>query len=236
MILKMPFLKINNANVAFGERTLTWKSYTTNKVLLTIKQIHLVDSKKFVITVLDTDSKTFIIYVAIRKQEKMPVYSKRQSQIGALWFDQALIEVLTEYFNYSDVFSAENAAELSEHTGINDHAIKLEEDKQPPFGPIYSLGLVELETLKTYIKTNLANGFIQPFKSPARASILSDKKLNRSLCLYVGYQSLNNITIKNLYLLLLIDESLNWLGWVKRFTQLDLINFYHQMRICEGNK
>ena len=57
---------------------------------------------------------------------------------------------------------------------MNEHAIKLEEDKQPSFRPIYNLGLVELETLKTYIKTNLANGFIQPSKSPAKAPILFD--------------------------------------------------------------
>ena len=43
---------------------------------------------------------------------------------------------------------------------MNEHAIKLEEGKQPPFGPIYSLGPVELDTLKTYIKTNLAKGVI----------------------------------------------------------------------------
>ena len=42
---------------------------------------------------------------------------------------------------------------------MNEHVIELEEGKQPPFGPIYRLGPVELETLKTYIKTNLANGF-----------------------------------------------------------------------------
>ena len=43
---------------------------------------------------------------------------------------------------------------------MNDHAIKLKEDKQPLFSPIYSLKPVELETLKIYIKINLANDFI----------------------------------------------------------------------------
>ena len=35
VILGMPFLKISNADVAFSEATLTWKSYTTNKALPT---------------------------------------------------------------------------------------------------------------------------------------------------------------------------------------------------------
>ena len=41
-----------------------------------------------------------------------------------------------EYSDYDNVFSAENAVELLENTGINEHAIKLEEGKQLPFGPI----------------------------------------------------------------------------------------------------
>ena len=77
--------------------------------------------------------------------------------------------------------------ELLENTGINEHAIKLEKSKQPPFGPIYSLGLVELETLKTYIETNLANGFIRSSKSPTEAPILFDMKPNKSLRLCVDY-------------------------------------------------
>ena len=80
---------------------------------------------------------------------------------------------------------------------MNEHAIKLEEGKQPPFGPIYSLGPIKLETLKTYIKTNLANSFIQPSTSPAGVPILFDKKSGESLRLYVDYWGLNNITIKN---------------------------------------
>ena len=70
---------------------------------------------------------------------------------------------------------------------MNEHTIKLEKDKQPLFGSIYSLGTMELKTLKTYIKTNLVNSFIRSFKSPARAPILFDKKSNDCLRLYVDY-------------------------------------------------
>ena len=80
---------------------------------------------------------------------------------------------------------------------MNEHAIKLTKSKQPLFGPIYSLGPIELETLKTYIKTNLANSFIRFFKFPIEAPILFNWKPNRSLCLCVDYWSLNDIIIKN---------------------------------------
>ena len=146
----------------------------------------------------------------------MPVQSKRQAQVRVLLFNKALIEILAKYSNYSDVFLAENVAELSEHTGINDHVIELEKDKQPPFRPIYSLGPVGLEILKTYIETNLANGFIQPSKSPAGAPILFDWKPDRNFRLCVDYRGLNNITIKNRYLLTLIGESLDQLSQAKQ--------------------
>ena len=88
-------------------------------------------------------------------------------------------------------------AELPEHTGINDHPIDLLDDKQPPYGPIYNLGSVELETLKTYIEANLASGFIKPSKSPAGAPILFVQKKDGSFRLCVDYRELNNLTIKN---------------------------------------
>ena len=53
--------------------------------------------------------------------------------------------------------------------------------------PIYSLGLVELETLKTYIKTHLKIGFIQLSKFFAGALILFDKKPDNSLQLCMDY-------------------------------------------------
>ena len=85
----MPFLKISNANIAFGEGTLTWKSYTTNKALPTTERVQLVDPKEFVIAALDADSETFVVHVAIREQEEMPVHEEmamnpdRKAQIEA---------------------------------------------------------------------------------------------------------------------------------------------------------
>ncbi len=84
--------------------------------------------------------------------------------------------------------------------------------------PIYILSLVELEILKIYIETYLKTGFIWPSKSSAKASIFFDKKSDGSFRLCVNYQSLNNLTIKNWYPLLLIGESLGQLGRAKWFT------------------
>lgn len=82
-------------------------------------------------------------------------------------------------------------------------------DWQPLYMPIYSLGLVELKILKAYIEKNLANGFIKSFKSPAGALILLNEKPDKSLRWCIDYWDLNNLTIKNRYVLPLIRKSLD---------------------------
>ena len=157
-------------------------------------------------------------------------------QIAALVANEAPTPIPIEYSDFVNVFSLKLTLELPEHIGINDYAIKLVDDWQPPYGPIYSLEPVELETLKTYIETNLKNGFIRPSKSPAGAPILFDKKPDGSLRLCVDYRGLNNLTIKNQYPLPLVGESLDWLGRARRFIQLDLTSAYHRMRIRERDE
>ena len=116
----------------------------------------------------------------IKAQIETQIEALSGVKIGALIFDEAPIEFLAEYFAYNNVFSEVNAAELLENIGMNEQTIKLEKITQPFFGPIYSLGSVELKMLKTYIETNQANGFFWPFKSPAGAPILFDQKSVRS--------------------------------------------------------
>ena len=71
VILRMLFLKISNANVAFSKETLMLKSYTTNKALLTTEQVQQVDLNEFVIAALDADCETLIAHVAIWEREEI---------------------------------------------------------------------------------------------------------------------------------------------------------------------
>ena len=88
--------------------------------------------------------------------------------------------ILAEYPDFANVFSENSANVLPEQTKVNEHAIKLEEGKQLSYERIHSLGPVKLKAFKTYIKTNLANGFIKALKLPADASILFVHKSNGS--------------------------------------------------------
>ena len=57
----------------------------------------------------------------------MLIHFKKQAQIKAqvkaLLFDKALTKVPAKYFDYSNVFSAENVAKLQENTRINKYTI-----------------------------------------------------------------------------------------------------------------
>ena len=198
----------------------------------------LINKKAFATVALDAKNETFVVHIIALniKGTNMAVHPSWTTQIGLLNANKATTTVSSKYSDYTDVFLSKLAAELPKHTGINDHAIKLKDGKRPPYGPIYSLGPVELKMLKAYIKTNLANGFIRPFKSLAGAPILFNYKPNESLHLCVNYCGLNNLIINNQYPLPLIGKLLDSLGQAKRFTQLDLTNAYYWIRIREGNK
>ena len=185
--------------------------YTIEEAFPTTKRVKLVGKKEFAATALDPRYETFVVHIVSLENpsQESDVHPSRRVQIAALVANKTPISIPTEYSDFADVFSLELASKLHEHTRINNHAIELVDDRQPPYGPIYSLGPVELETLKTYIETNLANGFIRPSKSPARAPILFDKKPDGSFQLCVDYRGLNNLTIKNQYLLPLVREFLD---------------------------
>ena len=70
-----------------------------------------------------------------------------------------LSNVPSKYHEFADVFSKTKAEVLAPHCPY-DLKINLEEDAQPPVGPIYFLSASEQEALKEFIKENLNMGFI----------------------------------------------------------------------------
>ena len=126
--------------------------------------MELIDKNEFAKAALDKESETFVVHVAALEallgSAKKTIHPTRVAQIAVLKQDEALIKVLPKYADYTDVFSFDLTMELPKNTGINKHAIELQNSKQPLYRPIYSLRPVELETLKTYIITHLKTGFI----------------------------------------------------------------------------
>ena len=77
----------------------------------------------------------------------------------------------------------------------------------------------------------LDKGFIRSSASPWGAPALFDRKKDGSLRLCIDYCQLNQVTIKNEYPLLRIDELFDQLQGVSIFSKIDLRTGYHQLRI-----
>ena len=217
----MLFLILSCVDVDFRKKKLWWRSYTIEKAFSTIKRVELVGKKEFAVAAFDLRHKTFVGYIASLKNpsytQESKVYPFCRVQIAALVANEALTSISTKFSDFADVFFSDLTSELLEYTGINNHAIKLVDDQQPPYGPIYNLGPIELETLKTYIETNMANGFIKSSKFSTGAPILFDKKLDGSFQLCIDYWGLNNLSIKNQSPLSLVGKSPDRLEQARRF-------------------
>lgn len=144
-------------------------------------------------------------------------------------------ELPAELQEFTSVFEYEDIANLPRPPGA-EHAIPLLEGKQPPFRPLYNLSGTELGTLREYLDTAMANGWIRRSESPAGAPILFVPKKDGSLRLCVDYRGLNDVTIKNRHPLPLISETLDRLSGAKMYSKLDLKDAYHRIPIREGDE
>ena len=115
------------------------------------------------------------------------MHPSKKTQIAYLKANETLTKVLSKYADLANIFLSKLAAKLPKHMKINDLAVELVNNWQLRYGPVYSLGSIELETLNSYIESNLVNSFIRLFKSPTGALIFFDKKPDGSQRLYVDY-------------------------------------------------
>ena len=143
--------------------------YIKVEALSTTSRVELINKRKFTKATLDKNFKTCPMYIAtLEVPTAISIYLSRTSHVkgsdklilSALQYDKASTKIPAEYFDYADIFLRDLTIKLPKNTGINEHAIKLIEGKQPLCGPIYALSLIELETLKAYIETFQKIGFI----------------------------------------------------------------------------
>ena len=94
----------------------------------------------------------------------------------------------------------------------------------------------ELLVMRQYLEEHLEKGFIRPSRSPFASPVLFVKKPGGGLRFYVDYRALNAITIRNRYLIPLIQETLDRLAKARYFTKLDIVAAFNRIRIREGDE
>ena len=72
------------------------------------------------------------------------------------------------------------------------------------------------------MEDQLRKGYIRPSKSLQTLSVFFVDKKDRSKRMVIDYCNLNNQTVKNNYLLLLITDLIDNMGSKKIFTKMDL--------------
>lgn len=226
IVVVMSFLIFKSEDISFEKWKLVLKIYKTEETLLTTKKVDMIEKEKFAAAVFEKNNEAFVVNIAaITKLTITSIYLFYQAQVVLLTSEEAKIP--EGYSNFPDTSFPNSTSELIEYISINNHFINLLNNKQAFYKCIQSLKLIKLQILKTCIKTNLASNFIRLSKFLAAVPILIVWRKDDIICFWVDYQELNNLIIKNQYLLLWIDKSLNCLSFGKRFIQLDLTNTYH---------
>jgi hypothetical protein len=107
------------------------------------------------------------------------------SAVGVI--SEPLERVPPEFRQYLDIMGKEAADALPEHRSY-DHEIQLKDGEVPPWGPIYPLSEVELETLREWLKEMMKTEKICRSTSSAVTPILFvPKPHGRGLRLFVDY-------------------------------------------------
>jgi hypothetical protein len=90
--------------------------------------------------------------------------------------------------------------------------------------------------LRKTITDLLGKNFIRVSNSPATALVLLVRKPGGGVRFCVDYRGLNELSVKDRYLLLLIRETLRNIARARWFTKLNVIAVFHKIRIALGEE
>jgi len=117
-----------------------------------------------------------------------------------------------------------------------DYAIDLKETFKPRKRRIYPLSKNEREEVQNFVEDQLREGYIRLLKSSQMSPVFFVGKKDGSKRMVIDYRNLNDQTIKNNYLLLLITELIDNMGSKKVFTKMVLRWGFNNVRIKEGDE
>jgi len=143
--------------------------------------------------------------------------------------------VLQEFLKWKKIFGKVESERMPTRK-IWDHAIDLKEMFKPKKERIYPLSKNEREEVQNFIEDQLRKGYIRPLKSPQTSLVFFVSKKDRGKRMVMDYCNLNDQTVKNNYLLLLITDLIDNMESKQVFTKIDLWWGFNNVRIKEEDK
>lgn len=144
-------------------------------------------------------------------------------------------KVPKEFYKHLLVFSKRESDKLLKYR-LYDYKIELEPNKQYSLSPLYRMSILKLKVLRKYLDDNLVKGFIRASALPVSLPVIFIKKPSSNLRFCVDYRTLNAITIKNRYLIPLLQETLDRLSKAKYFFKFDIRGAFNWLRIAKGDE
>ena len=126
---------------------------------------------------------------------------------------------------FKQVFEVCNSLSLKRS---QDDRITIQPSAEPVSVKPYWYPYYQKAAIEKMVTELLQSGLIRPSNHPFSSLVQLIKKANRDWRFCVDYCALNTITIKDKYLIPMIDEVLDELHGTKFFSKLDLRTGYHQ--------
>jgi hypothetical protein len=117
--------------------------------------------------------------------------------------------------------------------GVHDHSIPLVLESLPPNICMYHHPFLQKNEIEKMVQELLNAGVILPSTSPYSSPVFMVLKKEGSWKMCPDFRALNKLTIKDEFLIPVIDDLLDELSGTQFFTKLDLRSGYHQIRMKE---
>ena len=160
----------------------------------------------------------------------------RPSSVLSSWGEEARDKLELISTEYEDLFM-KNKSDIGK-CKITKHRIELEPEARPHREGAKRLSPDKAAKANQEVQNLLALGLIQPSYFPWASGIVMVKKKSGELRFCYDFRPLNDVTVKDAFPLLRIDESLSRIGNAKIFTSIDLAWAFWQIPLkkCDRRK
>ena len=138
-----------------------------------------------------------------------------------------------------NAFNRQDAKTLPLHRKGIDHEINFVEGKTNDDVPamlLYQMSNDQLLVLHKNLTELLDNGFIRVSNLLAAVPVIFVKKPGGGLRFCIDYRRLNEISRKDSYPILRIDETLRTIAVAKYISKVDVIFAFHRIRVKDGDE